>query len=559
MSSALEAFEIQSIEVAKRFLQTVVVVDDRASLTGDVVYSAPKKLENKPGRGPSHGADQVTAQGGGGQMVEKSLHDLNAKKLTDVFAECGLVCAVLKPGVDEDFVEKTDHATQRADIVVLDWKIHESYGGKTIEVLKKILSTDSKSKDHLRLISIYTGEKDLSGISEDIKTSLIDEVDIEESEGGFVLTGGPVKIVILAKEGTATPDTSRIVSVENLPERLIREFSKTTMGLLSNATLESLAAIRSNTHRLLKKFNADLDASYLSHRALTDPAEEAQFHHLPLVVSEIQDILEGRSISDHLSKDQINSWLALRVSKGLKLHKEMRILEKDKAQQAMSDLLVQGLNVEKKSENHKHWFEILEPLKTGEKNGALSLITELLCSKDEAFARESDRKLAQLMSIRSRYESPAPMLKLGTIIAEDLKGGKTKYFFCVQPVCDSVRLSKQNGRVFPFLPMPERSNYDQPLTVVVPDKEKAIELRLNLRPHESIRIKFKPSVSKGSIRSKDKEGVWEFVSSEPKPKTYRWIADLKPAHAQRIANDFARELSRVGLTESEWIRRQSKN
>ena len=557
MSSALAGFEIQSIEVAKRFLQTVVVVDDRASLSGDIVSPAPTVLANRPGRGSSTGG--VTSENRERPIITSSLHDLNAKKLTDAFAECGLVCAVLKPEMDEDFVEKTDHVTQRADIVVLDWKIHESYGDKTIEAIKKIISTDSKSKDHLRLISIYTGEKDLLGISEKIKTSLAGEVDIEESEGGFVLIGGPVKIVILAKEGTATLDTSRIVTVGNLPDRLISEFSKTTMGLLSNATLESLAAIRSNTHRLLKKFNTDLDAAYLSHRALSFPAEEAQFHHLPLVVSEIQDILEGRNISDLLSPDNINSWLSLKVSEGLSLHKKMRISGKENALKAMSALIVDGVVSEKISEGHKSWTKMLSPIKSEESNSSLSLITEILGLKDAAFARESDQNLAQLMSIRSRYESPPPMLTLGTIIAEDRSDGKSSYFFCVQPVCDSVRLSKSSGREFPFLRMQERTDLKKSLTVVVPGKGNVVELRLSLRPHESLKIKFKPSLSYGDIRSRDNGGIWEFKSSGSESKTYRWVADLKPAHAQRIANDFARELSRVGLTESEWIRRQSKS
>ena len=34
-----------------------------------------------------------------------------------------------------------------------------------------------------------------------------------------------------------------------------------------------------------------------------------------------------------------------------------------------------------------------------------------------------------------------------------------------------------------------------------------------------------------------------------------WIAQLKPAHAQRIAEALGRELTRVGLDESEWLRR----
>jgi hypothetical protein len=41
--------------------------------------------------------------------------------------------------------------------------------------------------------------------------------------------------------------------------------------------------------------------------------------------------------------------------------------------------------------------------------------------------------------------------------------------------------------------------------------------------------------------------------------SYRWIAELKPAHAQRVANLFASTFSRVGLDESEWGRLGSKS
>jgi hypothetical protein len=36
---------------------------------------------------------------------------------------------------------------------------------------------------------------------------------------------------------------------------------------------------------------------------------------------------------------------------------------------------------------------------------------------------------------------------------------------------------------------------------------------------------------------------------------YKWIGDLRFEQAQRIANKYAAELSRVGLNESEWLRR----
>ena len=33
-----------------------------------------------------------------------------------------------------------------------------------------------------------------------------------------------------------------------------------------------------------------------------------------------------------------------------------------------------------------------------------------------------------------------------------------------------------------------------------------------------------------------------------------WVAQLKPAHAQRIAHDIGQSFSRVGVVEAEWLR-----
>lgn len=38
-----------------------------------------------------------------------------------------------------------------------------------------------------------------------------------------------------------------------------------------------------------------------------------------------------------------------------------------------------------------------------------------------------------------------------------------------------------------------------------------------------------------------------------------WVAQLKPAHAQRVAESIGRELTRVGLDESEWLRLRGRS
>ena len=51
--------------------------------------------------------------------------------------------------------------------------------------------------------------------------------------------------------------------------------------------------------------------------------------------------------------------------------------------------------------------------------------------------------------------------------------------------------------------------------------------------------------------------VWKMQTTDG--LTFEWVAELKNEYAQRIANDFAGSLSRVGVNESEWVRRSGKS
>lgn len=63
-----------------------------------------------------------------------------------------------------------------------------------------------------------------------------------------------------------------------------------------------------------------------------------------------------------------------------------------------------------------------------------------------------------------------------------------------------------------------------------------------------------PSEFNDSFECRDKYINFEESSPNGKTKEYEWIAELKPFHAQRMAEYVSREFSRVGLTESEWLR-----
>ncbi|MYE21494.1 MAG: hypothetical protein F4X84_03790 [Synechococcus sp. SB0662_bin_45] len=67
---------------------------------------------------------------------------------------------------------------------------------------------------------------------------------------------------------------------------------------------------------------------------------------------------------------------------------------------------------------------------------------------------------------------------------------------------------------------------------------------------------FQPLPEKGEIMATQRDGRFEFMDTDN--KRYVWRGELKPEYAQRIVQNFATELSRVAVDESEWLRRIAK-
>ena len=68
-------------------------------------------------------------------------------------------------------------------------------------------------------------------------------------------------------------------------------------------------------------------------------------------------------------------------------------------------------------------------------------------------------------------------------------------------------------------------------------------------------IEFSPFESTGIVLAQREDDFYYFHGGPNDEIKYQWILDLKESHAQRIANNYAANLARVGLDESEWLRR----
>jgi hypothetical protein len=536
-----KTFTELSQEVAEKFLHTIVFVDDQAEF---IERERPKKLE-KPGRRGGQGKDAQEISN------ERNTHKLDAKKVIDVFAWKGMVCSVLKPDKGEDPLGIATEAAKRADVLILDWRIYDDDGEKAMAIIGDIITSDLSENPRLRLIIVYTGEPNIDAISEKIKEKHCG--DFNKNDGGFAFSQGHLRIVIFAKDGAKVPGeySDRVISIDDLSDRVINEFAKITAGLVSNVALASLAVLRDNTHRIMGRLGHEMDPPYLAHRALLPNPSDAMNHMVDIIASEFHSLLDTYEVGEKANLKFIKAWIDLKNGERSSFEVEVG---KDDIKSVDSAVIyeLQNVGIEK-----ANWYNgLTKKRKNYVKNHCHEKLTQTFCAEG-ADATELDHRFAILTSLKNRYGrfEQRPILTLGTIIKRESSESSNefeKFWLCVQPRCDSVRIG--GNRNFFFLPL-EVVDGGKKFDLVLEDKEnKFKKLRIHYKIYESANFKFAPDGSEEQvIRAKEENGMFVFGTTD---KTrFEWVSELKSEHAQRIANDFAAKLSRVGLDESEWLRR----
>ena len=397
------------------------------------------------------------------------------------------------------------------------------------------------------MIIFYTGEPNIGAISEKIKEKHCDN--FNKIDDGFAFSQGHLRIVIFAKDGAKVPGeySDRVISIEDLSGRVIDEFAKITAGLVSNVALRSLAVLRDNTHRIMGRLGPEMDPPYLAHRALLPNPGDAMNHVVDIIASEFHSLLDTYEVGEKANLRFIKAWIDMKNGERSSFEVEVG---KDDIKSVDSAVIyeLQNVGIEK-----SNWFGRLSNKK---QENIYKTLTQTFCAEG-ADATELDHRFAILTSLKNRYgrSEHKPILTLGTIIKSESSGSSNesgKFWLCVQPRCDSVRI--RGARNFFFLPL-EVVDGDTKFDLVLEDKEnKFKKLRIHYKIYESANFEFVPDGSEEQvIRAKEENKKFVFYTTD---KTrFEWVSELKSEHAQRIANDFAAKLSRVGLDESEWLRR----
>ena len=404
----------------------------------------------------------------------------------------------------------------------------------------------------MRLILVYTQETDLGSIAdklhEKVEESIGEVLPRLDNDLTFRTTNS--RISVLGKVGRTRPVTSNdhVVKESELAERAVKEFAGLADGLLHAATLLGLAEIKKNSRRILSKFSKELDPAFLTHLAMSLPMEDASEHITPLLVSEIEavlrDVLPEPLISEALRRD----WCRNVWQPGTHLN---NLLKKDGSDKRA---IAEAICIEGFEAARKRFKQIPNP-----NNKRMREAAEILLESGEDNA---NHRFAQLMASRSFYEDGDAVrkpkaLKLGSIVyhAED-----DTYLLCIQPVCDSVRIESDRAFLFVELakvePGPDKPD-KRASHIVVQENADPLELHYQPKSYRCRSMIFLPDSKTKQVQtkpSKDKKSVFNDKSG----RSYEWIDELKAAHAQRAVEKLAGDLSRVGLTESEWLRRLNK-
>ena len=548
------SFQDFSKDIVKDFLGSVVYVDD-------IIFSREAPVENEQVIIPQRG-NQIVAidQDERNNRLEPNF---NPKELTKAFSNYGILCSLLESEEHGDnlFIKNT---LQKSDIIILDWSMYRDNGEMTCNFINSILEKDKERGISLRLITIYTNQQTYSDIIRNRILPIFNNLGLisDISDDDCVLYSGHTKVIVLTKNPA---HGNHSVTDTELPDRIIKEFTDLTSGLISNAALKAISVIRQNTHKILDSYSNDLDPAFLAHRALLPNFSDADHLLKESLINSFSALIDYNKIEESTSSKHISNWISDKIfsDKFLTLQNQHINITKDDRKNWQNigflDAFTQIWNAQKpnmqlsekkldklyRNDLHKNVIDYFIP--------------------DDFEANNLNEKFSILTHHKSNYTHPSytPKLTLGTII----KGNKsTTLWICIQQRCDSVRINNDEQRRFLFLPIEIVENGK--FNFVIKENNHFIKLRLGTVSYNLRTIRFKATKDEMVLARKfGKSKKYFFIQKYKKghpnydsdyDENFEWVMDLKDAHAQRVVNKYISNLSRIGLDESEWLRRWSE-
>lgn len=580
MSEAVTAFDALCCDAAERFVQTAIVVDNEASLgppQGEAPASriAKKRGRPKTGRSDSGAEESGSTEATTGAPITGEIdtsHYLDMKALGDTFLKQKIVCGVYRPDENEKMIEPTIAAASTADIVIIDWQLQGPKKGsaRAKEIVAELLKRDANTGPRLRLVAIYTGQKELRGLAAELFEHIREIAELETfrpcDADPTVLLGPHARLIFVNKERTlGAIKGDRVASESNLPGLLLKEYARLARGILPATAMAAIADIRKATPHILTVFHKGLDGAYVGHRAMIPTAEDAEPFLRRIITEELDTVIETAGTASRFAgKSAVEKWLfdlsesGHEFKKGASSAASIAAIKGvlDLASEDPSDYITPAVAIMKNvfgAKGVKQIFRNFGQLFYSEGADRAALLE---------FSRLCDLKRENCT--RSRFsENWVPVLSLGSVV-RPLFDGKGKgpggvapnqLLLCVQPRCDSVRIPSAEGRKFPFLLISPKEDRFQ---FVVRSGEEDITYVGPSVMYNTVLFEFSPLNNDEPFVISQKKGV-DFVFTDNSNNKFEWIADMKDLQAQNIAGNLGARAASVGYDEHEWLRWRMKS
>jgi hypothetical protein len=392
-------------------------------------------------------------------------------------------------------IEKSylDVVIAKADVIILDWEI-------TIPGLP----ADQPAENYCLTIMEKLKRQDRFRLVIIYTGAGAEDIESEISKICPMGTGANIAWAIWRKPKSLIKEN--IINYEELPLRIIKKFASENSGILPAAVLRSLTGIRETSFRLLTTFTRDLDTALLYHRMLIPESEDAEEFCQNLIADEFLGIIKDANPGKYISKEYMEKYIS---------EKPLKFL---------------GLKSSDACYSPEEFKRFLTTKLTDKE------ITDLY--KKSKF--DNQELLKRFSAISTTRTSENSFLQLGCVLELKGKGEPPQYYLCLQPPCDSVRIKERTGFIFCGL---------------APNPPSHISFYLyNEKEYTAFKIEYQ-SKYVFVFKGEDKISLNGDLVSENN-EHFTSIGQLKPMFAQKIANDFASRISRVGIEQFEWLRLQ---
>ena len=569
------SFDEHCKESARGFIQTIVVIDDQASI-GQAEPPQAKTAARASSSVLTDTAMVRLSMPEATSTTSHTSHDLNAQLLTDAFFNAGMVAGLYKPSVNSsdlnELAASTVKIAKKCDVIIIDWSLNTEQPALAKEIITKVVDDDFTNGGRLRTIIVYTAEKDLKEIRDQLLNHLNEAKIVDStthqaivfcSQGDFDIKGTNLGVSFYSKQASATTAGDRKKSESDLPEIVIFEFSKHADGLLPSFALRASSSIRAGTHHLLTRFPGSMDGAYLTHRGICPDPEDAEPYMLENFVSVVRNILSLERVDqESLGEKQITTWLDREQQKDKKFTgkcasqpnieitpDELKPVFKDGLEK-LKELVAGKLQVDKKTIDMEQMDKVsidFGRMLVGNCSDNLYQFSVL-----SAFKRShADTGWAKPNHI--------PYLTQGTIIAKYMAAEEFEFLLCVTPKCDSLRIGKHGGapRMFSFISLSEQKA-DKPHDLILNHHGKYRFFKMQPKFYMLVHQKFSSSTTTRRVESVFSEVKNGFLFKDTLECEYLWVGDLKDMNSQNRVSGVVSNLNRVGIDEFEWSRIMAK-